>query len=120
MDDEGFLFIVDRIKELIKYKGFQVAPAELEGLLLTHPKIMDVGVTGVDDGSGKGEAPRAFVVLRPDAPETEQVEMSNQGQPVRPSDAPIAKEIAAYLAERVSDYKQLRGGVVFVAEIPKK
>ena len=56
--------IVDRLKELIKYKGYQVAPAELEALLLTHPAIADAAVIGVPDEEA-GEVPKAFVVLKP-------------------------------------------------------
>lgn len=60
-DEDGEFFIVDRIKELIKYKGFQVPPAELEGLLLQHAKVIDAGVVGVPDDRA-GELPMAFVV----------------------------------------------------------
>ena len=60
-DDDGFYSIVDRLKELIKYKGFQVPPAELEALLITHPDVADVAVIGVPDEEC-GELPKAFVV----------------------------------------------------------
>lgn len=90
--------IVDRIKELIKVKGNQVAPAELEGLLLEHPAVTDVGVIGVTiDGE---EYPRAYIVRTAGANVTE-------------------KEIAEWLAAKVVRYKQLKGGVVFVDTIPK-
>lgn len=69
--DKGELFIVDRLKELIKYKGFQVAPAEVEGLLLQHPKIADAGVIGKPDDAS-GESPLAFVVKRESMELTEQ------------------------------------------------
>lgn len=59
--DDGWLFVVDRVKELIKYKGFQVAPAELEALLLTHEGIADAAVIGVYDENGN-EIPKAYVV----------------------------------------------------------
>ena len=65
-DEDGFFYIIDRIKELIKYKGFQVPPAELEGLLLLHPKIKDAGVVGKPDEEA-GELPTAFVVRQPGA-----------------------------------------------------
>lgn len=65
-DDEGFFYIVDRLKELIKYKAFQVPPAELEAILLTHPKIKDAAVIGLPDESA-GELPIAFVVKQPNA-----------------------------------------------------
>ena len=64
IDADGHLFIVDRLKELIKYKGFQVAPAELEALLLTHPQIADAAVIGLPDDEA-GEIPVAYVVLKP-------------------------------------------------------
>ncbi|XP_048259922.1 4-coumarate--CoA ligase-like 5 [Haliotis rufescens] len=63
VDDDGFLFIVDRLKELIKYKAFQVAPAELEDVLLSHPGVADVGVIGIPDVEA-GELPKAFVVRK--------------------------------------------------------
>ena len=62
-DAEGHLFITDRSKDLIKYKGLQVAPAELEGLLLGHPLVADAAVVGVAEPRA-GEVPRAFVVLQ--------------------------------------------------------
>ena len=65
VDGEGYTYIIDRIKELIKVKGMQVAPAELEALLLTHPKIKDCAVVGIPDAQC-GEVPRAFVVATDD------------------------------------------------------
>ena len=62
-DEEGFLFIVDRLKELIKYKAFQVAPATLEDILLRHEAVADVGVIGVPDEEC-GELPRAYVLKK--------------------------------------------------------
>src|SRR5207248_11482990 len=62
-DEEGHFFIVDRVKELIKYKGFQVAPAELEAVLLTHPAVADAAVIPSRDEEA-GEIPKAFVVLK--------------------------------------------------------
>ena len=96
IDAEGFTFIVDRLKELIKYKGYQVPPAELEAVLVSHPKVKDAGVIGVpmDDG---GEAPKAFVVAE---------------------DGVDAEELMAYVAEQVAPYKKIRE-VEFVDEIPK-
>ncbi|KUJ14714.1 acetyl-CoA synthetase-like protein [Mollisia scopiformis] len=92
----GLPYIVDRKKELIKYKGFQVAPAELEALLVTHPKILDAAVIGVDIPGT--EAPRAYVVTNGDITE---------------------QEIKEFVKKNIADYKQLRGGVVFMEAIPK-
>ncbi|KAI0420507.1 hypothetical protein F5X98DRAFT_332432 [Xylaria grammica] len=95
---DGFFFIVDRKKELIKYKGNQVAPAELEAVLLSHPKILDAAVIGVP-GEGT-EVPRAYVV-------TNQKELSG-------------KEIVEWFSKQgLSKFKNLRGGVVFLNAIPK-
>ncbi|CAH2254762.1 4-coumarate--CoA ligase 1-like [Pararge aegeria] len=98
-DKEGYFFIVDRIKEIIKYKAWQVAPSELEGLLLQHPAVKEAGVTGAPDILA-GELPTAFVVKQPGFQVTKQ-------------------EIIAYITEQVAPWKRLRGGVIFVDEIPK-
>lgn len=63
-DTEGFFFLTDRMKELIKYKGLQVSPTELEKILITHPDVLDVAVAPIADPSA-GEVPRAYVVKRP-------------------------------------------------------
>ncbi|MER7051803.1 MULTISPECIES: 4-coumarate--CoA ligase family protein [unclassified Streptomyces] len=99
VDGRGWLFVVDRVKELIKYKGFQVAPAELEALLLTHPGIADAAVVGAYDDDGN-EVPHAFVVRQPAAP----------GLP--------AGEVMTYVAERVAPYKRVRR-VTFVDGVPR-
>ncbi|XP_046402315.1 luciferin 4-monooxygenase-like [Ischnura elegans] len=98
-DDDKHLFVVDRIKELIKYKAFQVAPAELEALLLKHPGIKDAAVIGIPDEVA-GEVPRAYVVK-------EKGSKLSQG------------DIISYIGKHVSSHKQLRGGVQFVDSIPK-
>ena len=69
-DKDGFVFITERIKELIKYKSYQVSPTEIEQLLLTHPGVLDVGVAGVPDET-VGELPRAYVIRRPGVTVTE-------------------------------------------------
>jgi len=94
----GYVTIVDRLKELIKYKGYQVAPAELEALLLTHELIADAAVIGVNDAEGE-EIPKAFVVLQPDA------ELSED-------------EVIAFVAGRVAPYKKVRE-VEFIETVPK-
>jgi 4-coumarate--CoA ligase len=97
-DEDGHLYIVDRVKELIKYKGFQVPPAELEALLITHPAVADVAVIGVPDDEA-GELPKAFVVLKEGASAT-------------------AEELQGFVKEKVASYKQVRQ-LQFVDEIPK-
>jgi acyl-CoA synthetase (AMP-forming)/AMP-acid ligase II len=96
IDDRGQYFIVDRLKELIKYKGFQVAPAELEALLLSHPKIADAAVIGVHDEEGE-EVPKAFVVLK---------------EPLSP------EAIMEFVAAQVAPHKKVRR-VEIVDQIPK-
>jgi acyl-CoA synthetase (AMP-forming)/AMP-acid ligase II len=95
-DAEGRLFVVDRIKELIKVGGRQVAPAELEAVLLTHPSIADAAVVGSPD-ERQGEIPKAFIVLKADARDD---------------------EIMQFVAGRVAPYKRIRH-VEFISEIPK-
>ena len=102
-DAQGNFYITDRIKELIKYKGFQVAPAELEGLLVGHDKVADACVVGVYDGRQATEVPRAFIVT------TE----TGVNQKV------LEREITEWLNAKVAKHKMLRGGVRFVDEIPK-
>jgi len=98
IDADGQLYVVDRIKELIKYKGFQVAPAELEAVLLTHPGVADAAVVRKADAAA-GEIPKAFVVRASGSEAT-------------------ADELMAFVAERVAGYKKVRE-VEFVDEIPK-
>jgi acyl-CoA synthetase (AMP-forming)/AMP-acid ligase II len=98
VDDEGYLSITDRLKELIKYKGFQVPPAELEALLVTHPEIADAAVIGVPDEEA-GELPKAFVVRAPGSELT-------------------AEDVQAFTAEHLATYKQVRQ-VEFIDEVPK-
>ncbi|KAG4439055.1 hypothetical protein IFR05_005446 [Cadophora sp. M221] len=102
-DERGNMYITDRVKELIKYKGFQVAPAELEGVLNGHDLITDVAVIGIHDASRESEVPMACVVLK---------------EGTEPSKA-TEKEIVSWLASRVAGHKALRGGVWFIDEVPK-
>jgi acyl-CoA synthetase (AMP-forming)/AMP-acid ligase II len=95
-DQDGYFTIVDRLKELIKYKGFQVAPAELEAVLCSHPAVADAAVVPMADDEC-GEVPKAFVVLRGEA---------------SPAD------LMAYVAERVAPYKKIRV-VELIDAIPK-
>ena len=99
LDSEGHVSIVDRIKELIKYKGFQVAPAELEAVLVTHPAVADAAVIGVHDEEA-GELPKAFITLAPGA------------------EAPSLEELQSHVGEHLATYKQVRVLEVLEA-IPK-
>jgi acyl-CoA synthetase (AMP-forming)/AMP-acid ligase II len=101
VDDDGFFYIVDRTKELIKYKGLQVAPAELEAVLLVHPAVLDAAVVRSPDEEA-GEVPKAFVVLKPDAA----------------ARTVTADALMAFVAERVAPHKRVRR-VEFVDQIPK-
>ena len=87
-DADGYLFVVDRVKELIKYKGLQVAPAELESVIQAHPAVADVAVIPVPDVEA-GEIPKAYVVQIPNV-------------------AVTAEAIMAYVAARVAPHKKVR------------
>ena len=97
---DGLVYLVDRKKALIKYKGLQVAPAELEASLISHPEIADAAVVGVESENQGTEVPRAYVVRK-------------QGANVS------AEDIKNFVKSNLASHKQLRGGVVFVSEIPK-
>ena len=99
VDDDDEIFIVDRLKELIKYKGYQVPPAELEALLLTHPKSADTAVIGVIDEESGEEIPKAFVVTQSDAELTE-------------------ADVIEFVAAKVAPHKKVRA-VEFIDVIPK-
>lgn len=95
-DEDGFFYIVDRLKEFIKYKGYQVAPAELEGILLTHAAVADCAVIPMADADA-GEIPKAFIVMRHDV---------------------TSEELMAYVAGVVASFKKVRS-VEFIEKIPK-
>jgi acyl-CoA synthetase (AMP-forming)/AMP-acid ligase II len=101
VDPDGYFFIVDRTKELIKYKGLQVAPAELEALLLTHPAVLDAAVVRKADEEA-GEVPKAYVVLKPD----------------EASRATSSDAITGWVAQRVAPHKRIRH-LEFIDQIPK-
>ena len=98
LDEDGYLYLIERKKEMIKYKGYQVAPAELEAVLHEHPAVLDAAVIPKPDLEG-GEIPKAFVVLR-------------EGSQASP------EELMAFVAERVAPYKKIRQ-LEYVTEIPK-
>jgi acyl-CoA synthetase (AMP-forming)/AMP-acid ligase II len=100
-DEEGFFYIVDRRKEMIKYSGFAVAPAEVESVLLEHPEVRDCGVVARPDPTS-GEVPIAFVILR--HPHLESPK--------------LAEELKEFVAERITRYKQPRD-IIFTDSIPR-
>ncbi len=99
VDDNGCYTVVDRVKELIKYKGYQVAPAELEAVLIGHPEIADAAVIGVPDADSGEELPKAFVVRAPGSALTPEAVMD-------------------YMAEKVAPHKKIRI-VEFIEAVPK-
>lgn len=101
-DGDGFFYITDRLKELIKVRGYQVAPAELEALLLTNPHIKDAAVIPVPDAQS-GELPRAYVTMETDEASQKVTE----------------EDVKAWVKERVMPAKRLEGGVVFIEQVPK-
>lgn len=98
-DDEFYFFVTDRKKDLIKVKGFQVPPAELEALIKRHPNVIEAAVIGIPN-ERFGEIPKAFVILKEGSKTTDD-------------------DIKNFVKDKVSEYKQLRGGVTFVDSIPK-
>jgi acyl-CoA synthetase (AMP-forming)/AMP-acid ligase II len=101
VDSSGCVYIVDRLKELIKYKGYQVPPAELEAVLLTHPQIADAAVIGVRDPDSGEEVPKAFVVRQPES-----------------GDDLTDAAVMEFVADHVAPYKKVRQ-VAFIEAIPK-
>jgi acyl-CoA synthetase (AMP-forming)/AMP-acid ligase II len=99
VDENGCYTVVDRVKELIKYKGYQVAPAELEAVLIGNPEIADAAVIGVVDPDSGEELPKAFVVRAPGSEIT-------------------AEAVQAYAAERLAPHKKIRL-VEFIEQVPK-
>ena len=96
-------YIVDRKKELIKVRGFQVAPSELEAVLLSHPQIVDSAVIGVQFGRDESQLPRAYVVRRPGL----------EGERLTEND------VKRHVEQKLAKYKRLDGGVRFVETIPR-
>lgn len=104
-DTNSYWYIVDRSKELIKYNAFQIAPAELENVLLQCPLVADVAVIGVYDEKKQTEVPRAYVTLSP----------SGKTLGTEKAEAGIHK----FVNEKVVQYKRLRGGIEFIDVVPK-
>ena len=102
-DANGNLYLTDRAKDMIKYKGYQIAPTELEDILLGHPHVKDAAVIGVANEDLQTEVPLAYLVLQDSVHETEAMAVSILGS----------------LKERVAHYKHLRGGIVWIPQVPK-
>lgn len=110
---KGKWYIVDRKKDLIKFHGWQIAPAELEAVLLTHPQIVNAAVIGIPLKDGTGEVPQAFVVLKPrpmDGSYASHGELEEQ--------TTTEEEVKNYLSSRLAKFKALHG-VTFVDDIPR-
>ena len=103
VDEQGNIYITDRLKDLIKYNGFQVAPAQLEDMLLGHAAVADVAVIGMYSNERATELPRAYVVAAAGYKGDEQ----------------LGQTLQEWLNGRVAPHKKLRGGVRFVEAIPK-
>ncbi|GAA6006146.1 hypothetical protein JCM11491_002048 [Sporobolomyces phaffii] len=102
VDKDGFFFLQERKKEMLKVKGFQVIPSELEGVLLSHPRIADAAVIGVYSEEEATEYPRAYIVPSPDADKKT-----------------IADEARRWIETKLAPHKRLKGGVVVLEAIPK-
>ncbi|OCF37159.1 AMP-binding protein [Kwoniella heveanensis CBS 569] len=109
VDNNGYFSIVDRVKELIKYKGFQVPPAELEALLLTHPEVTDVGVIGIYSKAEATELPRAYVVPAGGLASLPTTEAKQE----------FSEKIVKWVSDKVANHKRLRGGVILLDVVPK-
>lgn len=110
---EGRWYIVDRKRDLIKVRGWQVAPAEIESVLLSHPDIIGATVVGIPDANGTGEVPRAYVVRKPQPPFAAETGDAQQSVSVSEED------IKTFVARHLARYKYLEGGVQFVEQIPR-
>ncbi|KAF3385240.1 putative 4-coumarate--CoA ligase 2 [Penicillium rolfsii] len=105
IDREGYIVIQDRIKEMIKYKGLQVIPSELEGKLIDHPDVEDAGVVGLWVDKEATELPSAFIVLSPQAKDRDLKTVING--------------IHSWLNPKIANHKRLRGGIRVINQIPK-
>lgn len=107
-DHNGNFWITDRLKEMIKYKGFQVAPSELEDLLLQHPEVVDAAVCAVYDNSQATEVPLAYVSLSP-----QHIEWKGTKK------IAVLEDIRTWVDNQLAGYKKLRGGVHHLQVLPK-
>lgn len=106
MDKDGYLYITGRKKELIKYKGLQIAPVELESILASHPAVKEAGVGPIYDSEHATEVPVGYVTLQEEARSWKQ-------------DAVLIEELRRRVDEKVANHKKLRGGVIVLDEMPK-
>jgi acyl-coenzyme A synthetase/AMP-(fatty) acid ligase len=105
IDQDGFLWFHERQKEMIKVKGNQVAPSELEGILGSHPHVIEAAVCGYFDSERQTEWPIGYVVLAPSVPMGERRK--------------VLSEIKAWVDQKVAPYKRLRGGLHYIESLPK-
>ncbi|PYH28945.1 amp dependent CoA ligase [Aspergillus neoniger CBS 115656] len=108
LDENQNFWVTDRLKEMIKYKGFQIAPSELEDMLLRHPNVTDAAVCAVYDDAQATEVPLAYVSLSPDT-----VELPS------PEKQKVLDEIRSWMDGQLAGYKKLRGGVFHLQTLPK-
>ncbi|KAJ1955581.1 hypothetical protein EC988_001802 [Linderina pennispora] len=108
INETGHVFITDRIKELIKYKGLQVSASELEDILITHEAVNDAAVIGVHDPKRETEVPMAYIVL------ADSIDASDKAKVAK-----LCMEVQAFLASKVAGHKHLRGGVDVIESIPR-
>ncbi|KAM5344308.1 hypothetical protein ACJ41O_012845 [Fusarium nematophilum] len=105
VNDKGYLFIVDRAKEMIKVKGHQVAPAEIEAILITHPLVNDAAVCGMYNDHGTSEIPVAYITTNVQDLQEQEI---------------LKAEVLSYVHGKVARYKQITGGIHVLPEIPRK
>ena len=117
IDSTGSIWITDRVKEMIKVKGLQVSPADLEAVLCGSPHIDDAGVTAIYDAATVSEYPRAYIVPK-DQALIELCRKATNGS-LSPELAKLSQEVKDWTEPRMAKYKWLKGGLLFVPEIPK-
>ncbi|KAH8804876.1 hypothetical protein F5884DRAFT_797523 [Xylogone sp. PMI_703] len=110
LNEDDYLIIFDRLKDVIKVKGFQVSPTELEEVLLRHDSVEEAAVCGVWNSDRTTEVPRAFVVLKEETRKSLDNESEKNNH---------ASKLIRFVAEKVTTYKQLKGGIVFLDELPR-
>ncbi|KAJ2009465.1 hypothetical protein GGI04_000437 [Coemansia thaxteri] len=108
ISESNHVYIADRIKEVIKYKGLQVAPTEIEGILGDHPLVSDAAVIGIEDQERGTELPKAYVVLRNTGAGKDQAQAQR-----------VTEELTQWVADRVANHKRLRGGIEIVEAIAR-